>query len=259
MSEHNSKIKNLVVGFLLILLPDQANSASADLVCDWTDVESAFATIDVPPAQSENELDSWFDRVAMKHWEAHVYPSAKRPGFDISMRNYFITSHRFSLKQVEADIKNTEDNAERLFCFREDGNCPPKTIAARKEERLQRKERRKREILEQLSDERIELSKLQKARSSCTAAPYVLRYILTFDRDDLGVGDDFDVEWFAESCVHGSSKIMAISAMASPGTINFYDLTGGDHVFTVNRRTLKAGFDGKEQMLCSIRETKTQL
>lgn len=259
MSEHNSKIKNLVVGLLLILLPDQANSASADLVCDWTDVESAFATIDVPPAQSENELDSWFDRVAMKHWEAHVYPSAKRPGFDISMGNYFITSYRVSLKQVEADIQNTEDNAERLFCFREDGNCPPKTIAARKKERMQRKERRKREILEQLSDERIELSKLQKARSSCTAAPYVLRYILTFDRDDLGVGDDFDVEWFAESCVHGSSKIMAISAMASPGTINFYDLTQGDHVFTVNRRTLKAGFDGKEQMLCSIRETKTQL
>jgi len=70
MNEHNSKIKNLVVGLLLILLPDQANSASADLVCDWTDVESAFATIDVPPAQSESELDSWFDRVAMKHWEA---------------------------------------------------------------------------------------------------------------------------------------------------------------------------------------------
>ena len=259
MSEHNSKIKNLVVGLLLILLPDQANSASADLVCDWTDVESAFATIDMPPAQSENELDSWFDRVAMKHWETHVYPSAQRPGFDISMTNYWITSYRFSLKQVEADIQNIEDNAERLFCFREDGNCPPKTIAARKEEQLQQKERRKRRLLERLSDERIELSKLQKARSSCTAAPYVLRYTLTFDRDDLGVGDDFDVEWFADSCVHGSSKIMAISAMASPGTINFYDLTQGDHVFTVNRRTLKAGFDGKEQMLCSIRETKTQL
>ena len=195
----------------------------------------------------------------MKHWEAHVYPSAQRPGFDISMTNYWITSYRFSLKQVEADIQNIEDNAERLFCFREDGNCPPKTIAARKEEQLQQKERRKRRLLERLSDERIELSKLQKARSSCTAAPYVLRYTLTFDRDDLGVGDDFDVEWFADSCVHGSSKIMAISAMASPGTINFYDLTQGDHVFTVNRRTLKAGFDGKEQMLCSIRETKTQL
>ncbi len=251
-------LRNVLGGVFLLFFARHTLGAPVDLVCDWTDAESAFAEEEMFNAQTSDELDNLYDR-KRKIWQSHIRgDAAVNPGHSIWSSKYWLKWNLLRLKELEA-------RGIGRLCFSKDGDCPPEVIAKRKREQEQHHAKRKQYLVKNISEYRSKISRLKNARNSCVAAPFIIRYTFTFDKNDLRNDAKADAEWFAESCVADPTKVAQIVMSATPSLIRFNGLSNDDpdddidFEFSVNRRTLEAGFRSERHMQCRIEEFNTQI
>ena len=252
-------LRNVLGGVFLLFFARHTLGAPVDLVCDWTDSESAFAEEEMFNAQTSDELFNFLKSKSGTIWQYHIREdAAKNPGYSIWRSKLMLKWDLLMLKEHEA-------RGIGRLCFSKDGDCPPEVIAKRKKEEEQHHAKRKQYLVKEISEYRSKISRLKNARNSCVAAPFIIRYTFTFDKNDLRNDAKADAEWFAESCAADPTKVAQIVMSATPSLIRFNGLSNDDpdddidFEFNVNRRTLEAGFRSERHMQCRIEEFNTQI
>ena len=275
-------ISFILAACALVMLSSNSIAATPkNLVCDWTDLETAFAedALNSLPTEGTYNLETLkyepkektyriYEKTYAKAWSNQVtIAAAARPGAVASKQVVWNHWYRMSLKAQEVADEN------EVLCRGFNGqppNCPPDVLSRREKDEDDRRERFKREfILPGLMETRTLLSDIRKAKTSCQESPFVMRYTLTIDVDELSGRGEGKSEWSAESCTNlkrwdvtdeeAAGGLRDIDFDSTPNLIRFDGLTDGNHTFNVDRRNLKAGFGDERFMQCRIEDLKTKI
>ena len=275
-------ISFILAACALVMLSSNSIAATPkNLVCDWTDLETAFAedALNSLPTEGTYNLETLkyeptentyriYEKTYAKAWSNQVtLAAAARPGAVASKQVVWNHWYRMQLKAQEVADEN------EVLCRGFNGqppNCPPDVISRREKEMDDSRERFKRKfILPGLMDTRTLLSDIRNAKTSCQASPFVMRYTLTIDIEELSGSGEGKSEWSAESCTNlkrwdvtdeeAAGGLRDIDFDSTPNLIRFDGLTDGNHTFNVDRRNLKAGFGDERYMQCRIEDLKTQI